>query len=70
MNEADGAAILFVVLLNGTLERDVTVVFETASDSATQDPPGRATFRDIAIKGIATIEATVVTASAKVSALA
>ena len=41
VNEADGTAVLSVVLLNGTLERDVTVLFETAPDSSTQDSPGK-----------------------------
>ena len=37
VNETDPEATLFVVLLNGTLERTVTVRFETSSGTATQE---------------------------------
>ena len=36
VNEADGEEVLFVEILNGTLERDVTVLFETLPGTATQ----------------------------------
>ncbi len=36
VNEVDGSVILFVLLLSGTLERKVAVLFSTVDASATE----------------------------------
>ena len=36
VRETDGQAVLMVRLISGTLERDVTVLFETSPGSATE----------------------------------